>query len=184
MTTAATYKSIISSVPVSKRSLAHAYLQGLAAGVGLTSAQTPAQPVLREQPADVPSISASANANGKMRANLVSEIWEPELRVELVDRIVAAYDRGWIDAVSLRAAIKRAQDRKSEYDRTNGARGKDAVWKTLASWCKGIYETNGYEWRATASALEPRPQKPAARRRVIFADGATADLDELNEQED
>lgn len=184
MTTAATYKSIISSVPVAKRSLAHAYLQGLAAGVGLTSAQTPAQPVLREQPADVPSISASAKENGKMRANLVAEIWEPELRVELVDRIVAAYDRGWIDAVSLRAAIKRAQDRKSEYDRTNGARGKDAVWKTLASWCKGIYETNGYEWRATASALEPRPQQPAARRRVIFADGATADLDELNEQED
>ena len=103
MTTAATYKSIISSVPVSKRSLAHAYLQGLAAGVGLTSAQTPARPVpsRAEQPADVPSISASANANGKMRANLVAEIWEPELRVELVDRIVAAYDRGWIDAVSL-----------------------------------------------------------------------------------
>lgn len=101
-------------------------------------------------------------ARQSFRAKLVNQIWESDLRSDLVDRIVFAYDGGYFDVPTLRSAIRRAKSRKADYERSNGMKGKDAIWKTLASWLKGVYESHGVEWTPTASALEPRPEAPAA----------------------
>jgi len=107
----------------------------------------------------------------RFRAWLVSKVWEPDLRSELVDRIVFAYEQGFVDASEVKAAVRNALDRKLDHERTGGNKGKDAIWKTLASWCKSVFETHGVEWTATASVLEPRPQAPRERWTLVGNDG-------------
>lgn len=110
----------------------------------------------------VPKRNLTDSQLASFRAKLVNQIWESDLRADLVDRIVFAYDGGYFDVPTLRSAIRRAKSRKADYERSNGLKGKDAIWKTLASWLKGVYESHGVEWTPTASALEPRPEAPAA----------------------
>lgn len=105
----------------------------------------------------IPSRRLSDAQRNRFRVQLVRSIWEPDLRKDLVDRIVDAFDAGYFDVVTLRATIRRAKNRKLDYDRSNGVKGKDAIWKTLASWVKGIYESQGRKWTPTTSAVEPRP---------------------------
>lgn len=88
---------------------------------------------------------------------IVSKIWEPDLRRELVDRIVYAFDHNWIDAATLKAAISKAKAAKNDYERSQGAVGRDSVWKSLGCWIKGVFSANGERWTPTGSAVEPRP---------------------------
>ena len=103
----------------------------------------------------------------RLRAFIVSEIWEPELRSELVDRLTNAVVTRMTDAKTLRAAIKRAKSLKADYDRTGGGKGRDAIWRTLAAWLRGVYESKGIEWRETRAALEPRPESETRALKVI-----------------
>ena len=93
----------------------------------------------------------------KLRRKIVNQIWEIELRKELVDRLVFAVVTKMTDYISLEAAIKRAKSLKSDYERTDGRYGKDVIWKPLSSWCKDVYESNGVAWKKVASGPEPRP---------------------------
>lgn len=102
----------------------------------------------------------TADKEAALREKVVSEIWEPDLRSELVDRIVAVVSSRLVDAITLKAVIRKAIAEKDEYDRTDGKRGKSAYWKTLAIWLKGVYEQNGLKWTSTKGAVEPRPKQP------------------------
>ncbi len=125
---------------------------------------------------------ASANdANvARLRAAIVARIWEPDLRSELVDRIVGVIGAGWVDVRATKAAIRKAAEARADYERTNGTRGVDSLWKPLATWLKGVYEANGAAWTPTASAIEPQPKQTERKpRRVITLDGAVVYENEL-----
>lgn len=119
----------------------------------------------------------------KIRADIVAQIWEPDLRAALVDRIVAAVVNGWIDEPTLKAAVKKAKDAVAEYERSGGQRGRDSIWKSLAVWIKGVFETNGVEWSATRSAIEPRPSAtldaPEPQMFVKLPGGEVAKFEDL-----
>lgn len=119
----------------------------------------------------------------KTRDEIVAQIWEPDLRSDLVDRIVYARVSGWIDQPTIKAAIKKALDSRAEYERSGGQRGRDAVWKALAVWIKGVYESNNVAWTPTRSAIEPRPSAtldaPEPQRFVKLPGGEVAKFEEL-----
>lgn len=105
----------------------------------------------------------SPDQAARLHAEIVDKIWEPDLRRELVDRIVYAFDHNWIDGATLSAAISKARAAKSDYERTQGAIGRDSVWKSLGCWIKGVFAANNERWTPTGSAVEPRPvPKPVA----------------------
>ena len=134
----------------------------------------PASWTLPEQSVSPPPTRArtlTPERRSRFRAWLVSKVWEPDLRSELVDRIVFAYEQGFVDASEVKAAVRNTLDRKLDHERTGGRKGKDAIWKTLASWCKSVFETHGVEWTATASVLEPRPQAPRESWTLVGNDG-------------
>lgn len=115
-----------------------------------TATATPATP-----PANV-----SDDKLARLRAKLVADVWEPDLRSDLIDRIVEAYRLGWTDAKTLQAVVAKATKAKTLFETSEGQRGKDSNWKTLSTWCKGVFERNGKKWKPTSSALEPRPRQP------------------------
>lgn len=138
---------------------------------------SPVEPAARTV---VPVDVARDKDSAKYRAEIVAKIWEPDLRSELVDRIVAAIAAGWTDKKSAKAAIKKAVDARNEYDRSGGTRGKDSVWKPLATWLKGVFESNGVEWTPTASAIEPRPElEKTPPRKVRLPGGEVAFENEI-----
>ena len=122
--------------------------------------------------------NADPDKQARFRAKLVADIWEPDLRSELVDRIANAAALRWFDMKTLTAAIRRAKSLKYDYEKSDGARGKDAIWKTLATWIKGVYAARGVEWTPTSSALEPRaPSRPTPQPAPEPERGATTDGD-------
>lgn len=155
--------------PSARSALAFAFRLNDALGAPTVSAPA------RNPSETAPSVNPEERA--RIRAKLVAEIWEPELRVDLVDRIVDALLTGYTSPAELRAAVKTANDRKQIYDKTNGAKGKDAIWKTLASWIKGRYEAKGVEWTPTRAALEPKPDRNLFRRKIVFQNGDEEYLD-------
>ena len=90
---------------------------------------------------------------------IVSDIWEPDLRSELVDRVVYAVSTKLVDSTTLKIVIDKAIAAKKEYADTGGRRGKDSNWTTLATWLKGVYEQNQIKWTSTKGAVEPRPRQ-------------------------
>lgn len=137
-------------------------------------------------PAPVDQIAVSPAASeeaAKTRAEIVAQVWEPDLRSDLVDRIVLARVNGWIDQPTIKAAIKKALDARAEYERSGGQRGRDAAWKSLAVWIKGVYESNNAAWTPTRSAIEPRPSAtldaPEPQRFVKLPGGEVAKFEEL-----
>lgn len=124
-------------------------------------------------------------SNSKRRAELVAKIWEPDLKSELVDRLLQAVDNQWTDEKTLDAVVDKALSLKTAYENTNGKSGSDSTWKPLAMFLQNVYKTNGATWEPTTGKFEPRPKdQPKQRRRVVFKDGTTADfndaLDEMN----
>lgn len=154
----ARFKAILDSLPgeqyhsvVSALTLFHEFLEQ---GGATTSG--------RKKTRDLSLERFDSDTASKLRAQLVAQIWEPDLRRELVDRVVVAFDRNWIDAATLKAAIAQAKDKKREYER--GGAGADSIWKPIASWIKGVFEANGVRWTPTASAVEPRPRRRREKR--------------------
>lgn len=106
----------------------------------------------------------------RLRRAVVQEIWEPDLRSELVDRCVKLVATGIVTASELRQAIALAKEKRRIYEETGGLRGSESAWKPLGAWCKEKFENAGVVWTKTDKRLEPKPNspKPVALRAVDF----------------
>lgn len=92
----------------------------------------------------------------KFRDKIVRDIWSPELRSELVDRILLLVESKTATTREVGAAIKNAKAKSEAYD----------VWKPVASWCKQKFEDAGAEWAPCAPGLEPQPEAEANTARA------------------
>lgn len=99
----------------------------------------------------------SYTRRAEFRARLVRNIWAPDLRSELVERVIGIVEARFVIPHDVTLAVKKANSEKKVYDETNGAQGVAAAWISIASWCKGVYATNGYEWTPCSPNLEPSP---------------------------
>lgn len=95
---------------------------------------------------------------GRLRDLVVRKCYEPELRRELVDRLVLIVVRGWATAKELETAVVNAKKKRAVWEATDGLRGREFMWQTLAKWAKGVYSREGEVWTQTDPAIEPPPR--------------------------
>ena len=95
------------------------------------------------------------------RENLVRRIWAPDLRKDLADRIVALHESG-VYSSEINSAIRDAEAKVEQFKASGGAKGINAVWKSLGAWCKQKYLDAGVEWVKCSPTLEEKP-KPEAK---------------------
>lgn len=105
-----------------------------------------------------------ADKVARLRSLLVRDIWEPDLRAELVDRCVRLVASGVCNGTELKKAIAHAKEKKRAFEESDGKRGSDSLWKPLGVWCKGKYEAAGVAWSKTDKRLEPQPRDDAPRQ--------------------
>lgn len=113
-----------------------------------------------DAPAPAPSL-LTKRAKEALRRRLVVALWDPQLKAELVDRVVDLRDRGAISDEEIEAAVRLAKQETELYERTNGARGVASKWRSFASSVRGWYERTGASWSPCLGASEPRPPKRA-----------------------
>lgn len=90
-----------------------------------------------------------------LRRHIVKGIWAPDLKAELVDRLILLMESHTIRAYELNAAIQDAQYKHEQFKTTQGAKGTSAVWKPVAYWAKQKYENAGVRWDKCTGAPEP-----------------------------
>ena len=96
-----------------------------------------------------------------LRRAIVAQIWTPDLRAELVDRVVELCAGGGVILSEFNDTARRAVWSYRQWQETNGARGIRAPWIAVAGWLKRKYEIDGRPWTPAAPALEPKPtQEP------------------------
>lgn len=96
-----------------------------------------------------------------LRRHIVKGIWAPDLKAELVDRLILLMESHTIRAYELNAAIQDAQYKHEQFKTTQGAKGSSAVWKPVAYWAKQKYESAGVRWVKCSGANEPPLPKEA-----------------------
>lgn len=94
----------------------------------------------------------------RLRELIVRKCYEQELRRELVDRLVLIVARGWATTKELENAIISAKKKRAVWEATDGAKGREFMWQTLAKWGKGVFAREGVTWTQTDAALEPPPR--------------------------
>ena len=104
----------------------------------------------------------------KLRRAIVRDVWEPDLRAELVDRCVNLVATKRVTLSELKQAIADAKEKRRQYELTGGKSGAESIWKPLGAWCRGRYEAAGIVWTKTDKLLEPEPprSRPAPLRAV------------------
>ncbi|MBR0225298.1 MAG: hypothetical protein IJL92_04485 [Thermoguttaceae bacterium] len=104
----------------------------------------------------------------KLRRAIVRDVWEPDLRAELVDRCVNLVATKRVTLSELKKAIAEAKEKRRQYELTGGKSGAESIWKPLGAWCRGRYEAEGLVWTKTDKLLEPEPPRlrPAPLRAV------------------
>lgn len=115
----------------------------------------------------------------KLRSIIVADMWEPDLRRELVDRIVDLVDFGDVSASEVKKQIAAAKEKKNLFRSTSGEKGRESVWQTMATWVRRQWESKGLEWRRTSMDLEPMPTKKQQRQEDDKQDSG----DRLSEEE-
>ena len=98
-----------------------------------------------------------------LRRAIVAQIWTPDLRAELVDRVVEICAGGGVILSEFSDTARRAVWSYRQHQETNGARGIRAPWIAVAGWLKRKYEIDGRPWTPTAPMLEPKPTQEAAQ---------------------
>lgn len=127
-----------------------------------TSEQTEQQPTIQARP-----VSWSEGKIKSFRSLVVRKIWEPDLRAELVDRIVDLVVNGYVKPDEVGRIVEKAQRRKRQFEETNGVKGCESVWRTIGSWAKERWIQSGRQWTATSKQLEPKPQKPRSVLEIV-----------------
>ena len=103
----------------------------------------------------------SAENKAALRRHIVKGIWAPDLKAELVDRLILLMESHTIRGYELNAAIQDAQYKYEQFKTTQGAKGSSAVWKPVAYWAKQKYESAGVRWDKCSGAQEPPLPKEA-----------------------
>lgn len=103
----------------------------------------------------------------RYRTFIVRKMWEPDLRAELVDRIVELVVNGFVTYQEVDQIIEKAAQRKRRYDDTNGAKGSESMWRTIGAWTKEKWIETGRSWTATNKRLEPRPPEQKSITEVM-----------------
>lgn len=112
----------------------------------------------------------NAKANSKaqsFRRWLVRQIYEPELRAELVDRIVNLYTSGQASVSEIKETINKARTLKRAFVNSDGMKGKQSMWLTIGAWCKSKYISAGWGWDKTTPRLEPAPAKLRSVEEIV-----------------
>lgn len=120
----------------------------------VTSERTEQQPTIQACP-----VSWSEGKIKSFRSLVARKIWEPDLRSELVDRIVDLVVSGYVRVEEVEKIVEKAQRRKLQFEETNGVKGCESVWRTIGSWTKERWIQSGRQWTATSKQLEPKPQR-------------------------
>lgn len=120
------------------------------------------QPTIQAHP-----VSWSEGKIKSFRSLVVRKIWEPDLRAELVDRIVDLVVNGYVKPDEVGQIVEKAQRRKRQFEETNGVKGCESVWRTIGSWTKERWIQSGRQWTATSKQLEPKPQKPRSVLEIV-----------------
>lgn len=95
----------------------------------------------------------------KLRQTIVEDIWESDLRAELVDRCVDLAVSGVVTVAELHKAIQRSKAKNQQFKDSGGLRGSESIWRPLGAWCKRKYEDVGRVWTKTNQRLEPAPPR-------------------------
>ena len=98
-----------------------------------------------------------------LRRAIVAQIWTPDLRAELVDRVVELCEGGGAILSEFNDTARRALYSYRLYQETNHARGLSAPWMSIAAWAKRKYEADRRPWTPVAPALEPKPTQEATQ---------------------
>ena len=112
------------------------------------------QPTIQARP-----VSWSEGKIKSFRSLVARKIWEPDLRSELVDRIVDLVVSGYVRVEEVEKIVEKAQRRKLQFEETNGVKGCESVWRTIGSWTKERWIQSGRQWTATSKQLEPQPHR-------------------------
>lgn len=109
---------------------------------------------LTEKPREVIKDQAKLE---RLRAALVTKIWEPMLRTDLVDRIVYLIAHGFVSFTEFEKYVEQAKKARDLFEKTDGLKGSSNMWGKLASVCRRFYEKNNLEWSPTNGPFEPMP---------------------------
>ncbi len=119
----------------------------------------------------------------QLHEKIVRNIWEPELYVELVDRIVELVDCNVVSLNELSGAVLLAKSKKALWEASNGEKGRE-MWSFLGTWCKKNWERSGRTWTKCSGATERKPEEiksesiaSKVERRLAESDGRNAGED-------
>lgn len=93
-----------------------------------------------------------------IRRSIVRRIWEPDLRAELVTRVIWLLDRGYLSTQQLTAIFEKAESEQRENNKPR--------WQTIGAEIRKIFESSGFVWTQTARTLEPRPEGFDEKKRI------------------
>ncbi len=145
------------------------------------------QPSKQEKPDKKPTLNALVDRLDKknpkiaaLRSKIAARVWEPWMRSDLIDRLVAAVAYGWTSASNAFAFCRHAVDQRDVYKSSNGRRGSAHIWSTLALDVKQTVENAGVEWEETRRGFELEPQKErrAPITRKISPSSDSSDVDD------
>lgn len=93
----------------------------------------------------------------RLRQAISRDVYEPGLHADLVDRAATAIVQKIATANELKAAIRQAKENRRIQEITNGTKGKNTLWRTLALFVKAWFDEAGYIWTPTANRREKSP---------------------------
>ena len=107
---------------------------------------------------------STAEKAARLRDKLARDLWEVNLKAELLDRAIELYKAGVVTAEEIRAAVAKADDERAAYEKTG--RGVNAKWKSFAAAVKGWYNRAGWMWSPCLGPSEPKP-RPLPPPRIL-----------------
>ena len=93
----------------------------------------------------------------RLRQAISRDVYEPGLHADLVDRAATAIVQKIATTNELKAAIRQAKENVRIQEITNGTKGKNTLWRTLALYVKAWFDEAGYIWTPTANRREKSP---------------------------
>lgn len=93
----------------------------------------------------------------RLRQAISRDVYEPGLHADLVDRAATAIVQKIATPNELKAAIRQAKENLRIQEITNGTKGKNTLWRTLALFVKAWFDEAGYIWTPTANRREKSP---------------------------
>ncbi len=124
------------------------------------------QPRVQQQLDERPTIDdalANVDLNSEellaLRRELVVKMYEPDLHVGLVDRVVGAIALGYVERSEMLRLIFNAKDSIER-----GLSKEQKLWRIIGRTIIKKFSDHGYRWTGTTEKLEPKPAELAQRQ--------------------